>query len=235
MTDLAMTGATAEEVWPLVRDFHYSRRNAGLIRHAFAWRKRGGLFGETGEPVAAVTYSQPVNRNFPPDSVELSRLVRADGFDRPLSQFVSWTLRWLRANTETPFALSYADTTQSHHGGIYQAAGFVYVGETPSNHIGFNAPDGSFIHGRNCNTRFGTRSIEKIAKIRPSWVPVFGMPKHLYIFPLRQRWATISRQRQWEQKPYPKPNAARLLDDHGTPVRELGANPRGRSNNSEAA
>jgi hypothetical protein len=229
MNDLVMTGASADEIWPLVRDYHYSRRSAGLVRHAFAWRNPGGLFGETGEPIAGITYSQPVNRNFPPESAELSRLVRREDFSGDLSKFVTWSLRWLRANTRTPFVLSYADTTHGHHGGIYQACGFVYVGPTSPGHIGFNAPDGSFVHGRICNGRFGTRSVEAIAQLKPDWVPVYGEPKHLYIFPLRQKWTTIARKHGWQSLPYPKPNAARLLDE-GVPTpaseaRTLGAAP----------
>ena len=206
------TGASSEELWPLVRDFHYSRRMAGLVRHAFAWRECGGLFGETGTPLAGVIYSQPVNRNFNKNCAELSRLVRRDDFTGKLSGLVTQSLRWIRANTETPFVISYADTTQGHHGGIYQACGFIYVGERHSGHIGFNCPDGSFVHGRICNSRFGTRSVSKITEIRPDWIPVFGEPKHLYIFPLRQKWKTIARKYGWESNPFPKPSAARLLD-----------------------
>jgi hypothetical protein len=229
VTDLIMTGADEAEIWPLVRDYHYSRRSAGLVRHAFAWRRPGGLFGETGEPVAGITYSQPVNRNFPAASAELSRLVRRDDFSGNLSAFVTWTLRWLRANTETPFILSYADTTHNHHGGIYQACGFVYVGATSPGHIGFSCPDGTFVHGRICNSRFNTRSVEAVAKIKPDWRPVYGEAKHLYIFPLRQRWSTIARRQGWESKPYPKPTAARLLDapvpSGASEARTLGAAP----------
>ncbi len=224
MTDLVMTGATADELWPLVRDYHYSRRSAGLVRHAFAWREPGGLFGETGLPLAGLTYSQPVNRNFPSESTELSRLVRRDDFKGKLSELVCWSLRWLRANTETPFVLSYADTTHGHHGGIYQASGFHYVGKTQSGHIGFNAADGSFVHGRICNSRFGTRSVEAVAQIKPDWVPVYGEPKHLYIFPLRQKWPTIARRHGWQSLPYPKPNAACPLDAPA-PTGESGARP----------
>jgi hypothetical protein len=208
-----MNGATADELWPLVRDFHYSRRSAGLVRHAFAWREVGGMFGDTGEPLAGLTYSQPVNRNFPSESAELSRLIRRNDFQEPISELVTWSLRWLRANTTTPFVLSYADTTQGHHGGIYQACGFVYVGATSSGRIGFNAPDGSFVHGRTCNVRFGTRSVAAIAKIKPDWVPVYGLPKHLYIFPLRSNWKTLARRHNWTAQPFPKPSAARLLDE----------------------
>jgi hypothetical protein len=236
MTDYVMTGASADELWPLVRDYHYSKRMAGLVRHAFAWREVGGLFGETGEPVAGVIYSQPVNRNFPEHAAELSRLIRHNDFDGKLSELVAWSLRWLRGNTTAPFVLSYADTTQGHHGGIYQACGFVYIGATAPGHIGYNCEDGTFVHGRNCNSRFGTRSVEAIAKIKPDWVPVYGEPKHLYIFPLRQKWATIARKHGWQAKPFPKPDyAARLLDEQGTPLSEPGANPGGRSTHQRKA
>jgi hypothetical protein len=205
--DFVMTGAAESEIWPLVRDFHYSERSPSAVRHAFAVRRPGGLFGDTGEAIAGLTYSQPVSKFFDPRAVELSRLVRCDGYDGPsLSQFVCWTLRWLRANTPTPFVLSYADSTQGHHGGIYQACNFVYVGAVDSGHIGYACPDGSFVHRRSCNTRFGTSSMEAMASIRPEWLPVHGEEKHLYIFPLRERWAKLSKRCGWSQQTYPKPD-----------------------------
>ena len=219
LNDLVMTGATADELWPLVRDCHYSKRMSGLVRHAFAWRESGGMFGDTGKSVAGITYFQPVNRNFCKESLELSRLVRADGFSAQISEFVSWSLRWLKANSCAPFVLSYADTTQGHHGGIYQATGFNYIGATSPGHIGFKAPDGSFVHGRICNSRFGTRSVAAIEKIKPAWVPVYGEAKHLYIFPLRQKWPSISRANGWTALPYPKPKFAACPLDERVPTR----------------
>ena len=230
MNGLVMTGATADEIWPLVRDFHYSRRSAGLVQHAFAWRNPGGLFGETGEPVAGITYSQPVNRNFPHDSLELSRLVRRDGFTAPLSAFVAWTLRWLRGNTERPFVLSYADTMHGHHGGIYQACGFVYIG--PSDYrgiIAYRDGNGRVVPSRTYGKRYGTRANAVIQRKHPDLEPVYGEPKHLYIFPLRQKWNSISKSNGWQRLPFPKPSAARLLDEPAptgaSEARTLGAAP----------
>ena len=121
MTELVMTGASADEVWPLVRDFHYSARMPAAIQHCFAIRKPGGLFGDTGEVVAAAIFGLPANTSWPKDALELQRLVRRSDFNGRLSSLVTFGLRWLRANTGTPFALSYADTAEGHHGGIYQA------------------------------------------------------------------------------------------------------------------
>lgn len=235
MTELVMTGASADEVWPLVRDFHYSARMPAAIQHCFAIRKPGGLFGDTGEVVAAAIFGLPANASWPKDALELQRLVRRQDFEGRLSSLVTFGLRWIRANTNTPFALSYADTAEGHHGGIYQASGWTYV-RLSKGDTGFRAPDGSYHHGRSLVSKYGTRSKAFILSRHPDWVPTQDGDKHLYIFPLRQKWATIARKHGWEAKPYPKPDfAARLLDEHGSPVSEPGANPGGRSTFIEGA
>jgi len=217
VTATFMTSAEPDEIWPLVRDFHYRRRMPAIVHHAFAWRSPGGLWGDFGDPLAAVIYSQPVSRNFPPNSMELSRLVRRDDFAEQLSQLVSWSLRWLRGHTAAPFVLSYADTTHGHHGGVYQACGFVYVGQSSGGHIGYEESNGSFVHGRICNKRFNTRSVAAMAQIKPNWAPIYGGPKHLYIFPLRQRLKSLLSQQGWRSLPYPKPNRATCLSDAPPP------------------
>lgn len=223
---LFMTGATSDEIWPLVRDYHYSKRMPSAVLHCFAWREEGGLFGDTGKPLAGAIYGQPVNRNWPQDALELQRLVRRDDFECRLSEFLAWSLRWLRMNTSVPFVLSYADSGEGHHGGIYQATGWRFVGTRESRHIGFHDDNGNFIHGRSSNARHGTRSVSKIAEIEPSWTPVFGEPKHLYVFPLRQRLSALMRRFDWKELPYPKPNAVRPVDER-IPIRESKVQPLG--------
>ncbi len=211
MDGLVMTGATADELWPLVRDFHYSKRQPSSPIHAFALRESGGLFGDTGKPVAGVFYSQPVSRNLPQNALELSRLIRTNDYSGQLSQFVAWTLRWLKSNCDKELVLSYADSTQGHHGGIYQASNFKYVGAFESGHIGYSCPDGSFVRRRACNSRFGVGGQSDMARIKPDWVPVFGDPKHLYVFPLKMKWPKIAEVYGWESKPYPKPDRSAML------------------------
>lgn len=235
MTDFVMTGATADELWPLVRDFHYSRRMSAAIQYCFAVREPGGLFGDTGAPVAGAIFGLPANANWPNEALELQRLVRRDDYTKPISQLVSFALRWLKANTSTPFALSYADTGEGHHGGIYQATGWTYI-RLSKGDTGFRAPDGSYHHGRSLVSRYGTRSRETILRLHPDWQPTKDGDKHLYIFPLRQKWPTIARKHGWEAKPYPKPDyAARPLDERGSPLCEAGATPAGRSNSESKA
>ena len=212
MDDLFMTGASQDEVWPLVRDFHYSKRMPSAIQHCFAWRGSGGLFGDFGEPQAAVIYGNPVNRNWPSDALELQRLVRRDDFTMPLSQLVGWSLRWLRQHTNVPFVLSYAGTEQEHHGGIYQATNFIFVDTRTEACPAFLLPNGIRKHSRQVNRELGSRSIAYVAKMRPDWIPISGQPKYLYIKPLRQRLTPLLRRFGWEQLPYPKNNAACLSD-----------------------
>ena len=212
-TQYFMTGASADEVWPLIRDFHYSRRMPSAIIHSFAYREAGGLFGDTGSVVACCVYGAPVNRSWPPESLELKRLVRNDKFTKPLSKFVSWSLRWLKANTEVPFVLSYADSGQGHHGGIYQATGFSYV-RTSKGDSAFMDSMGNYIHGKTVFNRYGTRSSEKILKLNPTWSVVRDSDKYLYVRPLRQKKKSLLKKFGWQELPYPKPDyASRPLDE----------------------
>jgi len=229
MNGLVMTGATADELWPLVRDFHYSRRMPSVKLHCFAWREAGGLFGDTGEPKAGVIYGLSANNAWPFDALELQRLIRCEEFGQPLSSFVSWSLRWLRSHTETPFAFSYADSGQNHHGGIYQATGWKFV-KISRGDLAFADAAGNYIHGKTAYDRFGTRSVPAVLKLNPGWTVVRDTDKFVYIFPLRQKWPTIARKHGWEEKPYPKPSAARPLDELGSTQSEAGATPAGRSN-----
>ena len=207
MSDLVMTGATPDEIWPLVRDFHYSRRMPSAIRHCFALRRPGGLFGETGEAIAGIVYGNPVNRAWPQEALELQRLVRTEDCTVQLSQFVAWSLRWLRKNTDVPFVLSYADTGKGHHGGIYQASGFLYVRETGEYQDGLVHPEtGDYIHGRQCNRMFGSRSLATLEARKGEYEVARHLTKYLYVRPLKLRLKKLLDQFGWEPLPYPKPD-----------------------------
>jgi hypothetical protein len=212
MVDCVMTGATPDECWPLIRDFHYSKRMPSAIRHCFSWREKGGLFGDTGELKVAAVYGNPVQFNWPQDALELQRLVRVEGFEKQLSEFVSWTLKWLKTNTTTPFVLSYADTAEGHHGGIYQSTNFLYVRETLHPISAWLLPNGEKKHPRQVNRELGSCGREYVLNKKPDWVPIKGEPKYLYVKPLRQKTKTLLNRFDWVELPYPKPNAARPLD-----------------------
>lgn len=199
MTNLNMSGASFTEVWPLIRDHHYLHRRTGDPIHCFAWREPGGLLGDTGAPLAAIIYTAPANRYFGKGSIELSRLVRHPDADLPpLTQFVSWSLRWLKANTDFRYCLSYADKGAGHHGGIYQAANFVHVAVSSGNRQYRNETTGEIVSGRSFDQR---RPEYKIG-----WKPVRTSEKYLYIYPLREKRKALFERFAWSALPNPKPD-----------------------------
>jgi hypothetical protein len=211
-----MTGAEPDELWPLIRSFHYTRRMPSAPMHSFAVRLPGGLFGETGAPVAGAIFGNPVNKYLTDGAIELLRLVRSPDCTMPLSSFVSWALRWIRQHLSYAVCVTYADSAQSHHGGIYQACGFYYCGEkgVPFDKVaGFTDERGKFQHARSINARYGTHKKDTILARNPGWAVVEALPKHFYIKPLRRRLKPILKRFNLELLPYPKPNAARPVDE----------------------
>lgn len=109
--------------WVLYK--HYAKR-IPPIEYAF------GLYNEANLLVGVVTYSTPVSSNLRGifknkyKVIELNRLCVNEGLDKNvLSFFVSSSL----SKMPKPLVIiSYADTSQNHHGYIYQATNFIYTG-----------------------------------------------------------------------------------------------------------
>ena len=205
MLEPIFTGAEFDEVWPLVRDHHYAHRRTADPMFCFAARSPGGLFGDTGTPVAAIVYTAPVNRYFGAGAVELARLVRHPQAELRLSRFIAWSLRWLKANTDLRYCLSYAECAAGHHGGIYQATNFLHVMVAKGNRQYENPVTGETVSGRSFDQRR--------PEYRSGWLPKKTGKKFLYVFPLGERKRALLRRFNWQELPYPKPNATRPLDE----------------------
>ena len=206
------TGAAPDEIWPLVREHHYSGRMPSNIQHCYALRSSGGLFGDMGSVEAAAIFSIPPTRWSEP-VLELSRLVRLPDCTTPLSMLLSFAASWLKKNS-WHLLVSFADWTQGHHGGIYQAAGWRYAGCRQRRMDGV-VIDGQFMPGRSCNSRWGTRSPEKLAALLPcaDIAPHYDDGKHLYWRALTVAGKSRAKRLGLNRLPYPKPNnAVRLLD-----------------------
>lgn len=107
---------------------HYAHRIPSI---SFAF----GLFTKDKILVGVCTYGRPVAHSlvknafqghYQEDFLELNRLCVNDGLPKnTLSFFVSQTLKLL---PKPKVIVSYADTSQNHHGYIYQATNWIYTG-----------------------------------------------------------------------------------------------------------
>lgn len=189
----------------LVENYHYSKRMAANVQMVMTWHAPGGLFGDLGDAIAAAVFSIPGTRWSEP-VLELTRLVRAPTAKIQLSRLLSMSSSALaRAGHE--LVVSFADRTQGHHGGIYQAASWNYDGCRDKRMDGLLI-DGKFYPGRSCNSRWGTRSPTKLKAIKPTSKiePHFDEGKHLYWKPLGPRGKEKAERLGLKISAYPKPN-----------------------------
>lgn len=117
----------------------------------------------------------------------------------PVSKFLSIAIRMVKKlMPKLKMIVSYADPEQDHHGGIYQATNWIYIGTTKSA-THFKNEGGFSIHSKTlCTGRKGLATkLLKEGKI----TKVFTY-KHKYIYPLEKDLKDI-----WSKKaqPYPKP------------------------------
>lgn len=180
--------------------WHYSHAlPAGKLVKVGCW--------EGSEFVGCIIYSLGSNRfigsPYGLEQTEVCELTRVAL--RPHGHFVSSmlakSLRLLKEHCPgLRLVVSYADPNQGHHGGIYQATNWIFVGDMA-------AEQGIMIHGklthrRSLNARYGTSDIGWIKRnLDPHASIVGGLPKHKYLMPLdgkmRRKLLPLS-------KPYPK-------------------------------
>ena len=124
------------------------------------------------------------------DVIELRRLVSTQTNDRNfLSKFVSKTIRYLKANTNLKFIVSYADPFYGHTGYIYQALNFEYRGLTNPD-ILLETPEGKRYHSRSLRVKYKGKLkpfAEKLNQMsKEGLLKTVEIPsKHIYVYPLR--------------------------------------------------
>jgi hypothetical protein len=146
------------------------------------------LFGRGASPNLGKPYALPQS-----ECVELVRVALTSHESR-VSRIVSIAMMFLRqSNQNLRLIVSFADQSQGHYGGIYQAGNWVYsgVGTAKPRLV---MPDGSTRHNRLYQGR-SKRPIPVGAK----WSEATG--KHRYLMPLDKEMAE---QIKPLSKPYPK-------------------------------
>lgn len=130
------------------------------------------------------------------ECVELTR-VALTNHKTPVSRILSIAIKFLKkTNPGLRLIVSFADQTQGHHGGIYQATNWTYSGKTSSAEF-FRDPSGKLWHPRRASK---TPNRQK-QLVTSNWTIETQQPKHRYLMPLddemRKKITKLS-------KPYPK-------------------------------
>lgn len=167
---------------------------------------------EDGRFVGVVIFSwgsnQHLGKQFGLKMVECCELTRValGPHQTPVSRIVAIALKMLKQQSPgLRLVVSYADCDQNHHGGIYAAGGWVYLGKvqlnggTPKFRI-----HGKVRHGRSVGAVYGSgaQNLDWLRRnIDPKAEKVFTTGKHKYLMPLdtamRNRVSPL-------HKPYPK-------------------------------
>jgi hypothetical protein len=193
--DLRIDWATHEAARYAVNNWHYSQSMpVGKTVKIGAW--------ESGNFIGVVIFAYGANNNMAKPyglmQVECCELVRVAlaSHSAPVSRIVALSLRWLKcANPGIRLVVSYADTQQGHHGGIYQAGNWVFVG-TSDGATQYRL-NGRVVHSMQIQTFVRAGKI----KSRAGLATVKAGDKHKYLMPLdeamRAQIAPLA-------KPYPK-------------------------------
>lgn len=181
------------EVVFLLNAHHYIGAQCADPSFTCVWRRPGGLFGDCGDPCAAALFAPPASFAWGDGSIELVRLVRDETEMPPLTMFVSECLSVVRQSRKYRLVIAYADPAAGHHGGIYQAGNWLYVGQSSAKVV--------YIH-RESGKHSSQRSFAQSNYDASEWDKVPTGKKATYVYPL-----TREARRQWTRKAktYPKP------------------------------
>jgi len=224
MTALKLDFCSHQAAKYSVMRWHYSRQmpKCKLVKIG-VW--------EQGRFCGCVIFGLGANRHlaspFGLKSTEVAELVRvalASGRHHPTSKCVAISLRLLRRQSPgLKLVVSYADAGQGHVGTIYQAGGWLYLGNSEQSYIRVR---GKIEHPRTLYDRFGRNGqsipwLRQHVDSRAERVPM--APKLKYVMPLDP---AVRRNLDGKTLPYPK-NAAEVTrsDTPGFQPGEGGATP----------
>lgn len=194
MTALQLDYASYEAVKYACVNFHYSRTvPAGKLIKIGVW--------EHGKFMGVVLYGRGANSSLGApyglkqiECCELVRIALSPHHKTPVSRIVAISFKLLKqVSPGIKLIVSFADTAQNHHGGIYQAGNWIYAGvSTAADEYIVN---GKRMHGRSMRQKYGTHVGKDYIKI------VKGSVKHRYLMPLSD---LVRKDILKLSKPYPK-------------------------------
>ena len=193
---LKIDWATHEAAKYACEHWHYSKcLPTGKLVKVGAW--------ENNKFIGVVLFSYGANNNGAKSfdlnqdqACELTR-VALTKHETPVSRILSIAIKHLKKQSPgIKLIFSYADkTNQNHFGTIYQANGWIYLGERKTSDKGaYYIINGKKMHGRSARAKY------KSEKYFPKgWKHSPSETKHIYIYILDEEYKLMK-----EAKPYPK-------------------------------
>lgn len=188
------------------RHWHYSRAvPAGRLIVIGVWESEAFkgvvIFSRGATPKIGSPYGLTQT-----EVCELTRIALC-AHEAAVSRIVAIALRMLRKRSPgLRLVISYAAGEQGHHGGVYQAGGWIYEGAMESH--GFEVK-GEFQHSKSIHSRYGKGS-QRVEWLRANLDPrarkVSGLVRHKYLMPLDETMRVAVAPLA---KPYPKRNQIR--------------------------
>jgi hypothetical protein len=159
-----------------------------------AWEKQKFVgvvvFGHGANPQIGSPYGLTIN-----ECVELTRIALRADHGSPVSRIVKLALKFLaQSQPGIRLVVSYADQSQGHHGGVYQAGNWAYVGSMKG--VPSLLYRGKVWHAKALRTSFPA-----LKHSDPAVKKVAAGDKHKYLMPLD---ADMRAQIAPLAKPYPK-------------------------------
>lgn len=131
----------------------------------------------------------------PQEVATLARLWLSDSCPKNSeSRVLGIVLRHVRRECDWKLLLSYADPAAGHAGTIYQAAGWLYLGQTPPSSY-LDLGDGRLQHPRSIYERFGSNAVRHLRNtgIQAMRRTMPGKHRYAYILDPSWRWRLTSR------------------------------------------
>lgn len=120
------------------------------------------------------------------DGCELVRIALTK-HETPVSQIMAAAIKKLKEQSPNlKLIVSFADPSQGHHGGIYQATNWIYTGR--SDPAIFFIVNGRLRHPRSISALGVKQNIEEIRrKLDPNAESILVQGKHRYLMPLNKK------------------------------------------------
>ena len=213
-TDLRIDWATHAAAKYACENWHYSKSvpMPPAVRLG-VWE--GGRF--VGVVIFSRGASPHLGNRFGLSHTEVCELTRValTAHASSVSRIIAVGIKMLRkSNVGVRLIVSFADANEGHHGGIYQAGGWIYSGTTAKK-FDYIGPDGKRYRDRQVTASGVAKQFGKQTKVfkTSECQPIALNGKHRYLMPLD---AAMRAQIAPLAKPYPKRDKQAMADTLGT-------------------